>query len=156
MKLNLLLDNPDDYRNGYTNIDPFAQDERFLKADVSNLDHSYDEGEVEEIVAHEILDYFPIGQVNQIINGWLAKLAPGGKLIVSTVDIREVSRLYLLDMLSIEEVSELIHGASLRGWDNRKTSFTMSQFVELFKSRGLRVLSARVDRYLCVVTCERP
>jgi len=159
VKVNLLIDNPGDVRSGYVNIDPLAPEndpDGRLKGDVGNLDHAVDGGEAEEILALEVLDYFPGHQADDILANWLSKLAHGGRLTISVVDVKEVARAVCSNNLSIDDINELLHGKQEKPWQFRKSAYTLSQLVEVLSNQGYKVLARRVQNYRALVTVERP
>ncbi len=158
MRLNILLDDPGGARSGYANVDPFAPEgdrDRF-KCDVSNLDAVVDNGEAVEIVAHDILDYFGVGKIDEILDHWVSKLAYGGRLSLSVVDVREVARGLLAESLPFNDASILIYGAQQRAWDFRRSMFTVARLAEVLENKGFNVLKKRIENFRAVVTCERP
>lgn len=159
MKVNVLLDNPGDCRSGYLNVDPFApadcSDGR-VRGDASDLSTLVDAGECSEVVALDVLDYFPGAAVDQVLRNWLSRLCHGGRLTVSVVDLREVSRALLAGNVSMDDANELLTGKQEKAWQFKKSVFTLSQLVEVMTNLGYRVLAKRVQNYRAVVTVERP
>jgi hypothetical protein len=159
MKLNLLLDNPGDCRSGYLNVDPFApesaEDGR-VRGDLLKLTEFVDLAEVEEVVALDVLDYFPGHALDEVLSHWLSLLAHGGKLTMSVIDVKEVARAVLANTLSAEDVDELLHGKQEKDWQLRKSSFTLKQLSDVLEARGYKVLARRVQNYRAVVTVQRP
>jgi hypothetical protein len=155
MKLNLLLDNADGVRDGYVNIDPLSSnDTSRVAADVFNLNHTYDAGEVEEIVAFDILDYCYGPAANEVVDHWISKLQHGGKLVIGTLDAREVSRAYLNGRITLEDFNNLIHAK--KGNAGRMCTLTMPHLVEALEGKGMKILQKRISEYRCIITCERP
>jgi hypothetical protein len=158
MKLNLLIDNPADVRNGYINVDPYApvQDEHGrVAADLSDLTHSVDNGEAAEIIAYEILDYYPAKLGDALLDNWLRKLAHGGTLTISTVDHSEVARAIGHGRLSLAETNELLHGKQERDWDTRKASYTLDDLVVVLNNKGYKILTKRVRSLRAYITAQR-
>lgn len=158
MKINLLLDNTGDVRSGYINIDPFAPDNDAagrLKGDISNLDHVVDDGEAIEIIALEVLDYFPGHQADAILTNWLKKLARSGRLTLSVVDVREVARAICANEMSPEDINEHLHGKQEKPWQYRKSAYTLTQIAEVLGNLGYKILARRVQNFRAVITVER-
>lgn len=159
MKVNLLLDNPGDVRSGHVNVDPLAPDDcrdGRVRGDVADLAHSVDAAEAEAVVALDVLDYFPGAVADVVLGNWLSRLARGGTLTVSVVDVREVARSLLAGNLSLEEVNELLLGKQEKPWQFKKAAFTLSQLAEVLKNLGYQILARRVQNHRAVVTCRRP
>ncbi len=158
MKLNLLLDNHNDVRSGYVNVDPFApEQDKYgrVRADVNNLDAVVEAGEATKIVVSDILSYFPPEQVDEILTNWLSKLAHGGTLAVTVVDLREVARKFLANIIPIEDMQSLLHGAQEQPWQFRKSSLTLPLLIEVFTTRGYKILSKRIQNNMATVVVQR-
>ena len=93
MRINLLLNNKENIRQGYLNIDPFAdeKDDR-VKGDCINLDKYVCDGEAEEIVAYNILEYYPSESISQIMPNWLKKLSHKGIVVIACTDIDLIAK----------------------------------------------------------------
>ncbi len=156
MKINLLLNNPGDLRSGYLNIDPFATgDDARVKGGLElTKDGFVEANEAEEVIALDILDYCT--EPNTLLQGWLSRLAHGGRLTISVVDFREVSRMFLAGGLSMDDVNDLLFGKTDSPYQ-KKIVFTLSQLVEVFTNLGYKVISKRVTQdHRAIVTVERP
>lgn len=151
MKLNLLLSNPDDLRSGFINVDPGAEwnDLKRVNCKLDNLSPIVDANEVTELVALDVLDHYPTDKVDAVLDHWLSRLAHGGKITISVVDIREVARIFLNGAMDIAELNNLVH-------NNRQCSITLSQLVEVLENKGLTILTKRVVDRRAVITGVRP
>jgi hypothetical protein len=159
VKINLLIDNPGDLRSGYLNVDAVAPDgctDGRVKGDLSNLDEFVDDGEATEIVALDVLDCFPGADASTVLSRWCSKLAHGGTLTVSVVDVREVARGVLANTLSPDDTNELLHGKQEKPWQHRKAAYSLAHLAGVFTSHGYRVLAKRVQNYRAVITIQRP
>lgn len=159
MKLNLLIDNPGDVRSGYVNVDPLAPEsspDGRVRAHLHDLSVVVDDGEAAEIVALDVLDYFPQAQADDVLSGWLKKLAHGGRLTIGVVDLKEVARGVVQHTLSAEDVNELLHGKQEQPWQFRKASYTAGQLAEVLGNLGYKILARRVQGHRAVITVERP
>lgn len=158
MKINLLLDNPGDVRSGFLNLDPFARpdDPARFPCDVADLSAYVDAGEATEIVALDVLDYFPSHQADTVLQNWLSRLAHGGRLTLSVVDAREVARAILAGTISMDDVNELVMGRQEKDWQQKKVLLTINQITVPLENLGYKVLAKRVQNYRAIVTVERP
>ncbi len=162
MKINLLLNNPNNVLNGYVNIDPFADGSDIRVAgNVTDLTTEEKEeivcdGEAKEIIAYGILEYFNLGQIEYILNCWSKKLAVGGKLVVSVVDFEEVARGVVFGNLrNFVQLNHLLHGAQAENWDSKKTTLSLNIIVELLENRGLRVTKKLNENFCSIVESVR-
>lgn len=89
MKLNLGCG--DDRRDGYVNVDlrPEVAD---VVCDVRKLEHWAD-GEVDEILALDVLEHFPADQTAVILAEWYRVLRPGGLLEVRVPNLARICEL---------------------------------------------------------------
>lgn len=159
MRINLLVDSPGDQRSGYLNVDPVAPEgcgDGRTRGEPNDLSFAVDPAEAEEIVALDVLDYYPAHAADQVLSHWLSLLRRGGTLTLSVVDVREVARGILSGELSPEDVQELLHGRQERPWQFRKASYTLSQLSDVLQNRGHKILARRNQNYRAVVTCQRP
>ncbi len=158
-RVNLLLDNPGDVRNGYLNFDPHAPENCLdgrICAAVDDLSHTIDFNELTELVAHDILDYFGMEQADKVLDHWLSRLAHGGTLSLSVVDLREVSREVLANTLDLADVNELLFGRQEREWQFKKSVFTLPVLIGMFEKKGYQVLLKKAANNRAVVTVQRP
>jgi hypothetical protein len=159
VKLNILLGDPGGARSGYLNVDPTAPegcDDGRVRGEPHDLSALVDRAECAEVVAHEVLDYYPAALADGVLDHWLSLLARGGTLSLSAVDAREVARATLSGALTTDQRQELLHGAQREPWQVRKSTYTLAQLTEALSGRGYDVLAARVQDCRAVVTARRP
>lgn len=158
MKINLLYNNPYDVRSGYINIDPFAQmgdPAGRISGDLNNLEDLVCANEATEIVAHDLLDKFPAEYVDQILDHWLSRLAHKGKLTVSVIDVYEVGKSILTNLLNMDQIQILLHGQPVKG-HTVLTAFTLEQLDNVLSNKGYKVLKKFVENHRAIITVERP
>lgn len=158
MKVNLLLDNPGGVRSGYLNIDPAAppDDPHGRSAcPIDRLEQLLDAGEVTELVAHDILDVFPSSRVGPVLEGWMSRLAHGGRLHLSVVDVREVCRGYLSGGITLGDVQELLHGQQTSPYKVRLSAHHAGVVRDFFDKRGWTIVRAAIENWRAVVTVAR-
>jgi hypothetical protein len=158
-RLNLLLDNPAGVRPGYLNLDPLAPDDDpagRVKCDPGNLDPVVDAGEAAELVAHDLLDRVPLAQANTLLDHWLSKLAHGGTITVSCVDLLEVAKSLQNRLITVEEASTLLHGEQGKNWQFRQANYTLAQIADTLRGKGLKVQQKRINEFRAIVVAQRP
>lgn len=158
-RLNLLIGDPANVRSGYTNVDPLAPDgdpAGRVRCDPGNLDPVVDAGEAVEIVAHDIIDRVPMHQANALLEHWLSKLAHGGTIVLSCVDILEVARSLLGRFITVEQANVLLHGEQDERWRFRQANYTLVQLADTLAGKGLRVQSKRINECRAIVVAQRP
>lgn len=135
---------------GYYNHNIFSQ---LLAVDINSV---VDDGEVTELRATEVLEYFPASASEQIMNYWIAKLAHGGKLILTIIDSVELARHFSQARLDIDQLNLFLYGEQQYPWQFRKTIFTLPQIVNYLESKGLKILTKRTSNFRGVVEGVRP
>lgn len=139
-KLNLLINNPNEYLNGYTNFDPFAPNgSKLIQAEVSNLDEYIDKGECEEIRAINIISYFDMYRINEIVDNWIDKLKPEGILYISDLDIEEVMKAFDRNNITFQQLNLLLYGEQHKKWNFRKSGHSMCELAKALISKGLKI-----------------
>jgi len=150
MKVNLLVNQPGDVRSGYLNIDPAApadcQDGR-VHGDLSKLS-LVEANEATELVAHGILDRYSVQDADTVLDQWIGKLAHGGTLSISVVDIREVARAVLYGTILLEDANALLHAG-------KQCSLTMGRLVDVLQSKGLKIVRKHIQDYQAFVIAQR-
>jgi hypothetical protein len=155
MKINLLRNSPN-VLNGYTNIDPYAKpDSGKVFGEVMNLDDFVDDGEAEEIIAEDIIDFADSTILPSVLGNWVKKLAHGGRLIVGGVNLEDVAYGVTQGILPLDRANALLHGNSQHNWDTRKTTLTPDMLVDILRQYGLKIIKTRLDDYRMVVIGER-
>jgi hypothetical protein len=158
VKVNLLVSNPEGVRAGYLNFDTLAPQmdpHGRIQADFTKLDRHVDAGEVEDFIAHDVLDLFPIVQANDILDHWISRLAHGGTITISCVDLMEVSRNLVNRFITPEQANVLLHGEQDRPWKFRQGNYTLSQLVHSLAGKGLHVQMKRLDELKAIVVAQR-
>ena len=157
MKLNLLLDNPSGTISNFYNIDPFQESnkEGVFRGEVTNLDWIADNGEVETIIARNILEYFPIKVVPIILMNWLKKLKVDGTLIVSGLDFEEVSRALILGTIEPPDASKLLYGSQEKDWEIRKSGLTLHMVIDFLETIKFKVMKKRLEKFYYTVESKR-
>lgn len=158
MKLNLLLDNPADARPGWVNVDPFAPDGDPLRVrcDPTDLEPVADAGEADELLALGVIDYLPLPRADAVLGHWLSRLARGGTIAISAVDLLEVTKSLHNRLISVAEANVLLYGEQQKQWQFRQSSYTAGVLAAELTARGLRVLKKRVSDFRAIVVAQRP
>ena len=154
MKVNLLNDQ-NTLRSDAMNIDPFADpsDPSKTFGGFENLDLHVDDGEVNELFAHDIVDYLQKRDLEPIIDGWVRKLALNGRITIGGVDIHELSKGTINGVIDIAAINELLYEDHRH--KQRKSVFSISNMVDLLQKRGLKILHKRLNGFRYVVVAER-
>ncbi len=148
MKINIILSNAGEaYRQGYENINLLTQ---------QDLSCIADNGEAEEVLALNVLDYLPYPNIANIVSHFVSKLAHKGKLIIQVVDTLEVCKALANRSITMGEAATLLYGEQSEPWNFRKAPFTIVDLVALFQSKGLRILRKHTEAFQSLIIGERP
>lgn len=156
MRINLLLDNKTDIRINYVNIDILADgtDER-MRGDITNLDSFVCDNEAEEIVAHNILEYYPSSLISQIMSNWLKKLIHKGRLIIGCTDIDLVAKAIIEGKIDRVSLDCLIYGEQKHNWQFKKCALSCEKLCDWLENKGYKIIHKRFNKFNFVITCER-
>lgn len=132
-----------DIREGYVNLDinPLLSGASYC--DVTSLSN-YKDGEVEEILALDIIEHFPKVKINPILKEWCRVLCPGGKLTIRTPDVDRIFELYQeakVGEITWERLSEIIHGKQDGPFNFHFVSLSFPWIKSILKKHGMRKLS---------------
>ncbi len=157
MKLNLFIDNPDAARQGYKNIDPVAPigHADILRENLAEL-ASVDDAECSEIVALDVLEYFPPADTDKILTTWIRKLGHGGMLTVGFTDLYQLVKHTYNRTLNISEVNLYLHGNQKSPWNLKRNTFSTDLISEVLQGKGLKILSKRIDGVTTIIKAVRP
>ena len=153
MKLHL-CEKPDDIWSGYLNVHPQAPEHPDCFAGPwDGLSLVCEANEATEIVADDVLDRFPSDRVDDVLSGWLSRLAHGGELHLSFVDARPVCRAFYEDRLDLGALNALLHDCG--PWP-RRCLLSIDLVCAVLENQGYRLLRRRLDGHRALVSCRRP
>ncbi len=153
MKVNILL-NSTATRSGWLNIDPYAplEDPNRSNAQVDGLDVFVDDGEVEELVALDVIDAVSSSDKIRLLNHWIAKLAHGGSLTISGLDLYQAARAIHLRQVDLLTANKLLYGENVP----TTGAIPCEQMVKILSSSGLRVEDVKIINMKYVIKAVRP
>ena len=141
--------------NGYLNIDPITKFDG-LAVDIRNLDEVVSDAECTEIISEDVIDFLEKEESMISLSHWIKKLRHGGKIIVTSVDAREVSRSFYRKEIDIEIFNKAMHGNFLEPWDVRLSHSTLEELSSFFESQDLKVTKKRINGIKLIVEAQRP
>jgi hypothetical protein len=158
MKLNLLLDNAKGVREEYLNLDPFAEpgkDTSYKRSNLKELSEA-DDGEVEELIAIDVIDYYPPTEVNELLSIWSRKLAHGGSITIGFTDLYQLVKAVACRILNLEEANTAFHGVQDKAWRIRRSTLSIDYVAKVLESLGLRIKTKRLYSNKAVIKAVRP
>lgn len=147
MKLNLGCGG--DIRPGYVNIDlapsPQVPPELFRQGDAGSLDWVCPEGGAEEILALDMLRFIPWTHLDQVIGGWIPRLAPGGVLKILTPDLHQVARMITNDQLDLPTGQRLLFGEQRHAADSCRSAIDAHGLCQGLVGAGMTIAVKRYE-----------
>ena len=156
MKINMSFDG--NVKQGYTNIDPFAlpnDKPHKLNCHPDNLDILVNDGEAEEILAHNVLNYIENNKLFFVLKSWCKKLSHNGILEIIYVDIVEICRLLTTNQIKENIAISLIYGNQKEFWDFYKSSISIYELKKFFEAEGMIIESAGKLEHLSKIRIRR-
>jgi len=159
IKLNLVINSPDKLLNTHTNITVFPVQNKYSfdvkEGEIIDLDWIACDGEVDEIIADDILSYFPYNQLTQILSNWIKKLSLTGSLILVGVDLKEVSRLLTFGKITDEEYYYAVYGNQKEKWETKKSGSHLNEMVSVLERYGLKITCKNFNNYNFIIEAKR-
>lgn len=150
MKVNLILGDPGVVRSGYLNLDLTIQqpDGERLPANPDDFGRIVSPNEAEELLALGVIDRIPGESVLDVLRYWASRLAHGGVLTISALDMEEVSAYLSSNDMKVPDLDSLIY--------TRRSAHTMRSLSDALESLGLRVVRKDWQSLTAFVTAIRP
>lgn len=157
MKINLILRETDKILGGYENVCPFGDvnDKEIKIGDITKLDTLYDDGELDEVRAVHVLEFFGIGDIQKILEHWLKKLRKGGIINLATLELIEVADHIVRRAMDWSQLIHLIYGNQQLPWEFKKSGFTAKLLINLLQNLRVKVLSCKIEGVNCYLTGEK-
>jgi len=146
-----------DVLNSHLNINPFTPDvsENLLRGQLNSLDGVLEEGEAEEIVAADVIDFMVLTSVNDVIANWISKLRVGGTLIIGGVDAFEASKSFYQQRLDISSFNRLVHGEQTEPYLFRRVNFSTIGMVQYLESLGMKIIKKRTNNHKYIIEAKK-
>ena len=114
-----------------------------------NLDTICEAAECTEIIVENTLEYFPLQEVEVLINHWVSKLRHGGTLIIVANHLTKICKSYVNKEINMADANILLFGG-------RQSSVDPMEVQTMFTTLGLKVLKCTLDNYRFIVKGQRP
>lgn len=141
MKLNLGCGG--DVREGWTNVDLYADVNGVERWDVRNL--PVEPGTVDEIAAIDVLEHISHVEAETTLRHWAKLLQEKGRLTIRCPDAQLQAQALLDGTWDWQLASHMIFGAQDRQGNEHRCCFTMGELLALLERIGLRVV--RIERH---------
>lgn len=131
MKLNIIHHNTHNFLNSHTNISPFnLEHPEILSGDITDIDWIVDNGEAEQIIALDTIEYIPYNKICTVLSNWIGKLCVGGQLILGFIETAELVRWYYRGNIDLEGFNQLSHGNQKESQLVKLSSFSALDLIE--------------------------
>lgn len=120
-------------RDGYENVG-------FVK----NLDAFAENGECEEVLAINILEYISCSNLEKFVLHLASKVAYGGKIVINGLDYMEISKMAVRQDFNVAEFNRLLFGT---GSQPKESCITMNAITGILQSNGFKILKKRLNGY---------
>ena len=144
--------------DGFVNIDIVPLSDKVVKGDVRDLSE-YADGTVEEIVACDLLEHFPIKEIMSVIlKEWIRVLKPGGKMRVQCPDVELVCGMFYQQAqeghISWAKFSEVVYGNQKDKWNFHHVIFHFDWLKDILEGFGMTEVTKGKRCNMCMnVTC---
>lgn len=159
VKLNLLLNDEKKLLNSHKNISVFKLQNKYnldyVEGEINNLDWIVENGEVDEIIADCILEYFPFNQIYHLLDNWCKKLSLTGKIVLVGTDVRELARLITFDEIKPDEFYPALYGKQVENWETKKSCTSVNDMISLLRSLNMVITKKYFDKYNFIIEAKR-
>ena len=154
MKLNIIQEGGQKM-SGFINVsDDWSRtaDDEIEFCRLGNLDPIVDDGEAQYILARDIVNYLRQDELFESLSHWISKLSHGGVICIGSADINEVCRMIYNGEISGQDIGDVLYGS---GENIKKSSMWSDLLIDFLRSKGLKILKARLERYHLIVEAQR-
>lgn len=154
MKINICLGNSNNPLNGYINTNIYENNE-FKACHPENLNDIVDDGEAEEILAVNILNYIEYSKVKNVVINWYKKLKYDGTMTISFFDFLETSRLLTTQFISIDDARKLFFGEQIDSWQFFKSGISLTDIKKYFCDINAKIEYCKRDGCISYIKVRR-
>ncbi|GAB5464616.1 MAG: hypothetical protein Kapaf2KO_00520 [Candidatus Kapaibacteriales bacterium] len=134
-----------DVRDGFINIDKFSDNPTVVYADIRKLD--FPDGSVDYILASDILEHFPHGEVIGVLKEWSRVLKKGGIMTLRMPNLRLQTKAYMEGKWDADIASYMIFGGQTNPGDFHHIAFDHTSITKHLNRAGLKVEDIKDEDY---------
>jgi hypothetical protein len=157
MKVNLTF-GIEDIKNDFINASPFALPNDKLgriMCHPENIDFIAEDGQIEELIAHFVINHIPYKKIKNALFNWIKKLSHNGTLEILYIDIFEICRLLSTNQIDEKEANMLIYGSQNEDWDINKNIISTHTLKNFFEENGMKIESVGRNNYITKIKIRR-
>lgn len=133
----------------------FFNTKDFLKCTFVDVDKIADNGEVEEIIAINTLNYIEHVNIEMCIKNWFKKLKYDGTITLSFFDFLEVCRFLTVGQLTLAEAKKMLYGEQ-DFYDNFfKSGISLEEIKNIFISLNAKIEICKRDGVFSYIRARR-
>lgn len=99
---------------------------------IKNIE-SYKDESISTILLHDLLDYYSDDQIQSFVELLKSKLQNDGKIIIQSIDMKQLSRAVTFDEVDIDLVKQILYPI-------KKSIHTLHDIEKLFNSMGMKTV----------------
>ena len=160
LKLNLGCGN--DLLEDFQNIDLFVSGDGIIKMDALELD--YNDNEVDEILAKNLLQYMPMNELKLALQEWGRVLKPGGLLRLECSSLKLMAKAMINESWDFDLADKMFYGKQSHPGDYILNAFDSNKIKTHLEYAGMQVVKINEDvmenmglkRYSITATAKIP
>ena len=117
----------------------------------TNMEAAVPPASAEEILAEDLIEFFPLKKVEQAIDYLLSKLRHKGQITLSCKDIYVLNYLITRREFDITNINLALYGDSL----SVRSVLSSEDLINILTSRGLKIVKKIHDGIKAIVVAER-
>lgn len=140
----------DDFElNGYELITPLKGQNPV------KINNYLDDGEADEIICDNILEYVPISNLMEFIKALSGKVKHEGTITFVGQDLMIISEAYIRGEIDILSLNKTLFGLANHAWNFKLSCVTLSDVNEICGQLGLKVLERKLNNTEFVIKVQR-
>jgi len=143
------------YREGYINIDVREEVKPDIVLDLEECKLPFGDGEVSEIIAHDIIEHVSFRKVRDLFIEFNRVLKIGGQISIRVPDIRSLAKNVMERAWSYWEIGYWFYGAQDYPQNIHKSGFTFEALASLLTETGFVILEHKKDNSNLIVLAEK-
>ncbi len=154
MKINICFGNSGQALTGYINTNIFKND-YFENCHPENIDSIVDDGEAEEILSLNVLNYINHTNIKNVLINWYKKLKYDATMTISFYDFLEICRFLTTQELKLEAAKKLIYGEQLEEWAYFKSGISLLDIKNIFIELNAKIEFCKRDGVISSIKVRR-
>lgn len=125
---------------GFDNLDLGSNHPDVINQDITDLSN-YPDGSVEEVIAFDVLEHFPLKDVLRVLAEWCRTIMPGGKIQIKTTSSEIIFDIHYQQakqgIISWERFSQILYGSQTTPYMFHYVCFQFDWLKEMLEECGM-------------------